>query len=276
MERIDAHQHFWHFDAARDSWITADMQGIARDFLPSHLLPLLKEAGVSGCVAVQASQSMSETDFLLKLAEENDFIRGVVGWIDLRDKAIEERLAAYADFPKLKGFRHILQAEDSAMVQQADFRRGISTLQQQGYTYDILIYSNQMPAIAQWVGDFEQQRFVLDHLGKPNMKGREFSPWKEHISHLAAYGHVYCKLSGLFAETENWSGWQASDFCLYMDHLLEAFGPKRILFGSDWPVSTLAASYQEVVNLVDEFLSALSPAEQQQIWASNAEDFYGL
>lgn len=252
------------------------MQGIARDFLPSHLLPLLKEASVSGCVAVQAGQSKAETDFLLQLAGENDFILGVVGWIDLRDEAIEDRLAEYSACRKLKGFRHILQTEDIAMVEQADFRRGILALERHGYTYDILIYRNQMPAIAQWVGDFEGMPLVLDHLGKPNVKGQDFFPWKDDISRLAAHEHVHCKLSGLFAEIEDWKGWRASDFCFYIDHLLETFGPKRILFGSDWPVCTLAASYQEVVHLVDGFLKTLSPAEQQQIWASNAEDFYGL
>ncbi|WP_028295276.1 amidohydrolase family protein [Olivibacter sitiensis] len=276
MERIDAHQHFWHYDSIRDSWITEEMRAIARDFLPTNVLPSMQAAGISGCVAVQADQSQAETDFLLVLAEKYDAIKGVVGWIDLLDLNIEAHLEKYSSSPKLKGFRHILQAEDIAIVQEKRFREGIKALGKYGYTYDILVHRHQIASIAAWVGDFEEQRFVLDHLGKPNINGKERAPWKEDVSKLAAHEQVYCKLSGLFAEDINWKGWRADDFSFYIEHVLEAFGPGRVIFGTDWPVCTLAASYEQVADLIEGFLSSLSMDEQAQIWALNAKDFYGL
>jgi len=276
MKRIDSHQHFWHYHPGKDGWITDDMAVIQRDFLPNDLEPILDANGVSGCVAVQADQSEAETSFLLGLADRHSFIQGVVGWVDLQAPDVSDRLAHFSRYPKLKGFRHIVQGEeDSRFLLRPAFLNGIEALAQHGYTYDILVKPHQLDAAIEFVRCFPDQPFVIDHLAKPYIKTGDREPWAAHLETVAAYPHVYCKLSGMVTEAD-WNGWKPSDFLFYTQHIIQVFGPHRVMFGSDWPVCLVAAPYREVVELVGLAIDELSPAEQGLIWHKNAVDFYRL
>ncbi|HEX9151238.1 MAG TPA: amidohydrolase family protein [Flavobacterium sp.] len=274
-KRIDAHQHFWKFDPVRDSWIDGSMQKIQKDFLPEDLLPLLTKNKFSGCVAVQASQSIEETNFLLNLATKNDFIKGVVGWIDLLDDNIAERLAAFSSQKKLKGFRHVVQGEPDDFMLRNDFRNGISELKPFGYTYDILVFHRQLPAAIDLVNRFPDQAFVLDHIAKPDIKSGAIQSWKENIKELAKAENVICKISGMVTEA-NWHSWTMDDLKPYLDVIFENFSKKNLMFGSDWPVCNLAANYNLVVKTLEEYISQLPTQEQELIWHGNANTFYKL
>jgi L-fuconolactonase len=276
MLKIDAHQHFWHFDPVRDSWITQDMSVIRRDFLPQDLGPVLQQHGFDGCVAVQADQSPAENMFLLANASGHDFIKGVVGWVDLWAEDVAGQLEALQPYPKLKGFRAILQgAADPALMLQPAFQRGLGQLRRYGYTYDILIYANQLPYIPELVGAFPDQPFVVDHLAKPGIKSRDITDWRREIQAVAAHENVFCKVSGLVTEAD-WRHWQPADFRPYLDAVVAAFGPERLMYGSDWPVCLVAASYSQMLRLVQDYFAAFSPAEQDLIFGGNAVKFYGL
>ncbi|MBO9155373.1 amidohydrolase family protein [Chitinophaga sp. GCM10012297] len=273
---IDAHQHFWQFDPVRDAWITEEMQTIRKDFLPEDLKPVLEKNGVDGCVAVQADQSETETDFLLQLANENDFIKGVVGWADLRGADIKSRLEHYSKFPLLKGFRHIVQGEpDKNFLLRDDFGNGIKALAEYDFTYDILVYPHQLPAVGEFVKKFHEQPLVIDHLAKPDFETGELKSWEQHIRNIARYKNVYCKLSGMVTEADL-QNWEYEDFVPFLEVALEAFGPDRLMFGSDWPVCLLAAEYEEVIGIVRQFVGKLSASEQTQIMGGNAAEFYKL
>jgi L-fuconolactonase len=274
--KIDSHQHFWKFDPNRDSWITDEMKTIQRDFLPHELSILLEKHGFDGSVAVQASQSEEETDFLISLAAQYSFIKGVVGWIDLRAKDISERLSHYKAFPVLKGFRHVLQGETQRdLMLEPDFKRGIAALQQHDYTYDILIFPDQLKFSAALVEEFPAQRFVIDHIAKPYISKSEINEWKKDVEHIAKYQNCYCKISGMVTEA-NWHHWKKEDFRPYLDVVVNAFGPNRILFGSDWPVCLVAANYENMLEIVSEYFSTFSTHEQQLFWGLNAMNFYKL
>jgi L-fuconolactonase len=276
MLKIDAHQHFWLFDPVRDSWIKEEMAVIRRDFLPQDLAPVLQQHGFDGCVAVQADQSPAENLFLLAQARDNDFVKGVVGWVDLWAKDVEAQLEGLIQYPKLKGFRAILQgAADPALMLQPAFKRGLRHLGRFGYTYDILIYANQLRYIPELVGAFPDQPFVLDHLAKPAIKRQEIADWRREIQAVAAHDNVYCKVSGLVTEAD-WQHWQPADFRPYLDTVVEAFGTDRLLYGSDWPVCLVAASYTRMLNLVRDYFAPFSPAEQDRIFGLNAIEFYNL
>jgi L-fuconolactonase len=273
---IDAHQHFWNYNPVKDAWITNDMKVIQDDFLPHHLLPVLTENEVDACVAVQADQSEDETAFLLELSAKHDFIRGVVGWIDLCADNIQERLTYYNQFSKLKGFRHIVQGEpDPEFLLREDFCRGIHALAKYYFTYDILVYPLQLPAVAAFVKQFPQQRFVIDHMAKPDFKSGDIKEWEKHMRVIAEEPQVYCKLSGLVTEAD-WQNWQPSHFAPFLDVALEAFGADRLIFGSDWPVCQLAGSYTQVKQLITDYISRLSATEQANIMGLNAVKFYNL
>ena len=273
---IDAHQHFWHFDPVRDAWITEEMQVIRKDFLPADLEPVLKANGVQGCVAVQADQSEAETEFLLQLARGNSFIKGVVGWVDLRADNIKSRLEHFSQFPALKGFRHIVQGEpDKNFLLRDDFCKGIAALAEYGLTYDILVYPHQLPAVGEFVKKFKDHPLVIDHLAKPDFETGELKGWEQHMRGIARYKNVYCKLSGMVTEADM-QNWKQEDFVPFLEVVLEAFGPDRLMFGSDWPVCLLAAEYEEVLGIVQNFISRLSATEQQQIMGGNAVEFYKL
>ncbi|PSL46783.1 L-fuconolactonase [Chitinophaga niastensis] len=273
---IDAHQHFWQYHPVRDAWINESMQVIRRDFLPEDLAPVLEANGVHGCVAVQADQSTEETAFLLALADQHDIIKGVVGWIDLRADDIHEQLSQYAAQPKLKGFRHIVQGEpDNRFILGENFCRGIKALSQYHFTYDILVYPKQLPAVEEFVQQFPQQQLIIDHLAKPDIRAGELNAWASHMRRIAQSPNVYCKLSGLVTEAD-WQHWQPDHFKPFLEVALEAFGANRLLFGSDWPVCLLAGAYEEVKGIITDYISTLSTTEQNKIMGGNAISFYHL
>ena len=276
MKKIDAHQHFWKFNEERDSWITEDMNVIRRDFLPEDLEPILKENNIEGCVVVQSDQTEQETLFQLQNATDFSFIKGVVGWVDLQDSQVEQRLDFFGEYDKLKGFRHILQGEtDRDKMLQSGFLNGISKLERRSLTYDILVFPDQLKYLPEFVSKFPNQRFVLDHIGKPNIKIQEISEWKKDIQALAVFENVQCKVSGLVTETD-WKTWKAEDFAPYLDAITESFGINRIMFGSDWPVCLLAASYTEVLTITEDYFKAFSVEERHLVFYQNAVDFYRL
>lgn len=273
--RIDSHQHFWRFDPIRDSWITPEMAVIQRDFLPSDLQPLLVASNMDGSIAVQVDQSIKETLSLLRLAEDHPFIQGVVGWADLRSTEVADQLDYLSQFKKLKGFRHIVQSEPAGFLDEKDFRFGISLLSKHNFSYDILIYPQQLEEAIRFVSQFPNQRFVVDHLAKPPIRQGILQPWRTLIARLASAGNIYCKISGMVTEGK-WSGWNQRDFEPYLDTIIEAFGPGRMMYGSDWPVCQLAASYQEQLAIVESCISQLSRSEKQAIMGENAIRFYNL
>lgn len=273
---IDAHQHFWRYCAERDTWITEEMSVIRRDFLPLDILPELDRNGIGASIAVQASQSDEETKFLLDLARANDRICGVVGWIDLQSDRIAEDLRAWMPSEKLCGFRHVAQAEpDDRFLMRAEFVRGVRALAEFGFTYDILIYPRQLPAATGLVESCPGQRFVLDHIAKPPIKTGEMKDWARDIRALASAGDVYCKLSGMVTE-HDWRNWQPGDFHRYLDVVFDAFGPQRLMFGSDWPVCLVAASYAQVKQIVADYTQHNAPAALDAILGENAARFYGV
>jgi L-fuconolactonase len=274
--KIDAHQHFWHYDPARDSWITDQMAILKRDFSPQEFTPEFRAAGMDASVAVQADQSEQETIFLLNLAENNERIAGVVGWVDLRSPDADERLQFFYQFPKLCGFRHIAQSEpDDRFLVEPSFMNGISLLREFKFTYDILIYPRQLPAALELVSHFPEQRFVVDHLAKPEIKSNNLGSWLAGIRAVAENPNVYCKLSGLVTEAD-WVNWKPDDFRPYLDVVFDAFGPERLMFGSDWPVCLLAASYLQVKQIIDDYLEPCESQLKKLIFGGNAIRFYNL
>lgn len=275
MQIIDTHQHFWKYNPVDHDWITDDMQVIRKDFLPHDLASELQGNYVDACIAVQANQTEKETEWLLQLANENDFIRAVVGWVDLRSEAIEERLQYYSNFKKLKGFRHVLQGEEPSFMLQEDFLNGISKLQRFGFTYDLLIFPHHLEAALQLVEQFPLQPFVIDHLAKPLIKEGKIDEWKNKLEKISQRPNVFCKLSGMVTEA-NWTNWTADDLRPYIDAVVKSFGIDRILFGSDWPVCLVASSYSKWLNIVKEYFASYSVEEQEKVFNKNAIRFYNL
>ncbi|RWY53933.1 amidohydrolase family protein [Mucilaginibacter gilvus] len=275
MQKIDAHQHFWKFDPVRDSWISDDMAVIQRDFYPEHLAPVLAENGIDACIAVQADQSETQTNFLIDFAKSNPFIIGVVGWVDLRADDLYERLQHYSKRSVVKGFRHVLQGEAGEFMLGEKFMRGISMLNQYGFTYDVLIRHDQLSYAEQLVAAFPQQKFVIDHLAKPAIKAQETAPWAQQIAAIAQHENVYCKVSGFCTEAD-WANWHPSDVKPYLDVVFQAFGTDRLMFGSDWPVNLVAGGYNKTVECLNAYLAPFSPADQEKFWGDNAASFYNL
>ncbi len=275
MLRIDAHQHFWQYDPVRDSWIDDTMTVIRKDFMPEDLQPLLQQHQLNGCVVVQSDQSEDENTFQLANAAANDFIKGVVGWVDLCSDSVKERLQYYSRFEKMKGFRHILQGEAAEFILQDNFKHGISLLRQYGFTYDILVYAHQLRHAAQLVAAFPDQPFVIDHIAKPAIKDGEIISWEKGIRTIAKHENVYCKISGMVTEAD-WKNWNEQSFKPYMDIIVEAFGVERIMYGSDWPVCLLAADYATNIDIVQQYFSTFSAAEQVSFFGENAAKFYQL
>jgi len=271
--RLDAHQHFWKFDSAEYPWILPDWP-IRRDFLPDDLWPLLGQCGIEGCIAVEARQSLKETHWLLDLAKQHPFIKGVVGWVDLRARTLEEDLHQLAKDSNLVGVRHVLQDEpDDRFMLRPEFMRGIGMLAQFHLTYDILITPRQLPAAVELVKSFPNQPFVIDHLAKPFIRQGTLSPWSEQIREIAKSPNVFCKISGMVTEAD-WALWKATDFEPYLDVVFDSFGVDRLMFGSDWPVCLLSAAYHRVFSVVEDWLVRLNEDQRQQISAGNCERFY--
>lgn len=273
---IDSHQHFWKYEPTKHAWIDDNMASIRRDFLPSDLKKVYTENEIDGCVAVQADQTLAETDFLLDLAENNDFIKGVVGWADLRAENVEETLEKYASHKKLIGWRHIVQGElDPNFLLRPEFIRGISYLEKYDYTYDILVYPHQLGAVLEFVKQFPNQKFVIDHIAKPYIKNGFYEGWAILMEAIAQYENVYCKLSGMITEAD-YSSWTADQLHPYLHHVLEIFGSDRLMFGSDWPVCLVAGGYSDVKKVVTDFISTLGQNDQTMIMGENAVAFYRL
>ncbi|MGD9928459.1 MAG: amidohydrolase [Mangrovibacterium sp.] len=273
---IDSHHHFWNYNSIEFDWIDEEMAAIRKSFLPADLKQTIDANGVDGVVSVHARQCLEETDWLLRLAAENDFMKGVVGWLPLADKAIHELLPHYAANPWLKGIRHVVQGEpDPEFILGKDFNRGISLLKNYGLVYDILIFEHQLPNTIRFADQHPEQPFVLDHIAKPKIKANEITAWAKNLKELAKRENVSCKISGMVTEAD-YKNWTAEQLQPYFDVVLEAFGPSRLLYGSDWPVCLVAASYADWLKLVKKVLSALSEAEQKQIFYENAVKVYQL
>lgn len=274
--RLDAHQHFWHYSPQEYGWIDARMQRIARDFLPGDLAPSLAASTLDGCIAVQARSSLAETAFLLDLARAHPFVKGVVGWADLCADDAPDVVARLAAEPRLRGLRHIVQAEPDDFLLRPDFQRGVRTLGAHGLVYDVLIYPRQLAAANAFVRALPDQPFVLDHLAKPDVAHAQRDGWEAGFRALAHGTHVACKVSGLVTEA-SWGRWRRDDFRYYLDVALDAFGADRLLFGSDWPVCLVAArDYEQVFELVADWAAPLSPAERARLFGGNAARIYGI
>ncbi|MCL7762581.1 amidohydrolase family protein [Polaribacter sp. Z014] len=273
---IDSHQHFWKYEAEKHSWIDDEMSVIRRDFLPSDLSKVYKENGIDGCVAVQADQTLEETDFLIDLAAENSFIKGIVGWVDLRAENIEEVLEKYSKNTIVKGFRHVVQGEaDHNFLLRPNFLRGIAALEKYNFTYDILVFPHQLGAVLEFVQRFPNQKFVIDHIAKPYIKDGFFDGWASQMKEIATYKNVLCKVSGMITEAD-YNTWTEAQLNPYLEVVFNAFGTERIMFGSDWPVCLVAGNYTEVKNIVTNYISKFSEAEQKAIMGENAIDFYNI
>lgn len=274
--RIDSHQHFWSYNPIRDTWITDEMSLIRNDFIPEHLQPILKEYGFDGCITVQSEQSEAENILQLTNAEGHEFIKGVVGWVDLQSVDVEERLSYYSTQPLMKGFRHVLQGEtDRGLMIQAPFKNGISLLAKYGFTYDILIFPDQLRYAYQLASQLPGQKFVIDHIAKPSVKTGEIADWKRDLKAFAPLQNVSCKISGMVTEAD-WHNWKQEDFTPCLDTVVETFGTNRIMYGSDWPVCLVAAEYGAMLGIVESYFQSFSVAEQEAFFGGNAAAFYNL
>jgi L-fuconolactonase len=274
--KIDSHQHFWRYNSARDAWITDEMAVLKQDFLPEQLAAEFTANGIDASVAVQADQSEDETNFLLQLANRSDRIAGVVGWVDLLSQRVAECLEHFSHFEKLRGFRHIAQTEkDDRFLARNDFVKGVAHLREFGFTFDILVYASQLPAAIELVSRLPEQRFVIDHLAKPEIKAKKTEPWAAQMKEVARNKNVFCKVSGIVTEAD-WRNWKPEDFRPYLDVVFEAFGADRLMFGSDWPVCLLAASYGQVKQLIEDYVKGYSEADKDKIFGGTAARFYGL
>lgn len=271
---IDSHVHFWKYDKKRDTWMK-DMKVLQQDYLPSTLAGTFKRNGVDGCVAVQADQSELETHFLVELSKTNPIIKGVVGWVDLRASNISERLAYFSQYSIIRGYRHVVQGEPLDFLGGADFQRGIQALSAYNYTYDILIYHHQLKAAVEFVSRFPDQRFVVDHCAKPDIKSKKIDEWKNLVTQIASFPNVHCKLSGLFTEAD-WKEWSAGDFYPYLDTVFKVFGVDRLMFGSDWPVMLAAGIYVQWKSLLEKYMENFAEEDKEKVFGLNAGRFYHL
>jgi len=270
----DAHVHFWRYTAEEYAWIDDTMIALGRDFTPEDALGVMAPAGIEGCVAVQVRQTLEETRWMLRLADRYPFIAGVVGWVDLRSDDLDAEIESVAH-PKLVGVRHIVQAERDEFLLDESFRRGVARLAQHGLAYDILIYARQMPATVAFAAAVPDVRLVLDHLGKPDVRGGGYDPWRRDLDRIAALPNVCAKLSGLVTEAD-WNRWTIEDLHRYVNAAIEAFGPERLMFGSDWPVCTLAAEYGQVIEIIRTAIDGRPQSEQDSIFGGTARRFWNL
>lgn len=272
---IDTHVHFWKYNKIKDAWITDEMKLLQRDFLPQDLQPVLYENNVNGVIAVQADQSENENGFLIELSKKNSFIKGIVGWVNLQNENIENKLLYYSKLPVIKGFRHIVQAEQNGFLENKNFLNGIGILKRFNFTYDILIYENQLEETVEFVNKFAGQKFIIDHCAKPEIKNKSILKWESGIKEISKNKNIYCKLSGLTTEA-NWNSWQEPDFHPYLDVIFENFGTDRLVFGSDWPVVLISGGYSKWKNLLENYMSDFSKEDKEKVFTKNAIEFYNL
>jgi L-fuconolactonase len=272
--RLDAHQHFWKYNPAEHIWMTDTMAALKRNYLPRDLAPLLSASGIDGCIAVQACQNIEETRWLLELAEQDDFIKGVVGWVELCSEELPQQLERFARHPRLVGVRHIVQDEpDDEFMLRSAFRAGIARLADHDLAYDLLLYPRHLPVAVKLVREFQNQRFVLDHIAKPGIAGGIISPWEQDLRALADYPNVWCKISGMVTEAR-WKGWTREDFRPYLDVVLDAFGAERLMIGSDWPVCTLSGDYAATMSIAKDFVASLPAQARNGVLGKNCAAFY--
>lgn len=258
------------------SWINDEMAVIRRDYYPGDLATSLKQLGITGTIAVQADETHQETDFLLDLADKNEFIKGVVGWINMHHQELETELEKYKFANKLKGFRCVMQgAPDEKYLSNQLFSENLKKLATTGYTYDLLVYHHQLPALISLTEKLPDNQMILDHIGKPDIKNQQFNSWKENIKVLSAHPGIYCKLSGMITEAD-YKNWKYDDLIPYMEVCAEYFGIDRLCFGSDWPVCLVAGSYHQVCEIVERFVSQLPMEDQMKVFGKNTMDFYKL
>ena len=274
--KIDSHHHFWKYDPETYSWMNEKMELLQRDYLPQNLKDEIDKVGVEGVVSVQADQSIKETEQLLGYADSHDFILGVVGWLPLSDQGVENLIERYSSNHLLKGIRHVVQDEpDDRFILDEAFNRGVEKLRKYNLVYDILIYERQLGSTIEFVDRHKGQVFVLDHVAKPRIQDKVMEPWKTQMKELAKRENVFCKLSGMATEA-NWQNWQPEDLHPYMEVALDAFGAKRLMFGSDWPVARLAVEYHSWIDLCRMFVSSLTLDEQGLIGGEVAREVYDL
>lgn len=276
MMIVDAHNHFWKYDAQQYSWISDEIAPLKNDFYPAALKLEMDKNDVHASVAIQARHNEFDTTFLLEQAEINPFILGVVGWLDLTRADVEQSLDWYVRFPKLVGLRHLIpdEADDQFMLRK-DFMEGVALLKEYELAYDLLLTEQHLPQAIQFMENFPDQKMVLDHLAKPLIKAGKLEPWATYIKELAQHENLYCKLSGLVTEA-NWNNWQEADIYPYLDIVFEAFGPSRLMYGSDWPVCLLASNYTRVLKLIKDYIAPLEAKEQERVMGLNAVQFYNL
>lgn len=274
--KIDCHQHFWNYNPDEYGWISNEMEILKKNYLPEQLLNELSAAGFNGTVAVQARQCVEETQWLLNLAEQNDFIKGIVGWVDLCSPRVEEQLNQFSQHPKLVGVRHVIHDEpDENFILREDFLKGISLLNKFGLTYDILIFPRHLSNTIRLISQFPDQVFILDHIGKPLIKDKILSPWRENIEILAGFKNVYCKLSGIVTEAD-WKNWKKTDITAYLDVIFSAFGADRLMIGSDWPVCLIAGKYEQIMNVIIDYIQTYSHEDKYKILGETAIKAYKL
>jgi L-fuconolactonase len=272
--RLDSHQHFWRYDPVQYPWMRDDMALLRRDYLPAQLAPLLQSVQFDGSIAVQARQSLAETEWLLALSDQHPAIQGVVGWVDLRSPALAAQLEQFAPHPKLVGVRHVLQDEpEDEFMLLPEFQRGIGQLAKFGLTYDLLLFPRHLPIAVKLVRAFPEQPFVLDHLAKPLIAHGQISPWREDLRELSKLPNVFCKLSGMVTEAR-WRDWTSEQFEPYLDAAVEAFGTERLMIGSDWPVCTLSAAYSEAMDIVMRYVEQFLAHQRDNILGGTCARFY--
>lgn len=276
MQKLDAHIHFWHFDPVEYGWIPDAMSSIQKDRQPDDVAPEYEKHGVEGGVAVQARQNHKETEYLINLARHSSIIKGVVGWVDFCNPGSGEIFKQWSQYPELVGFRHVVQDEpDNEFLLRKDFLKGVSMLDPDRFTYDILVFEKQLPAAIKFAGQLPDHRLVLDHIGKPDIINGSRKAWEKQIQNLAALPNVFCKLSGIITEAD-WQNWQPESLIPYIKIILEHFGTERVMFGTDWPVCTVAGTLDDVFNLIHDGLGDLSANEQQQVFYNTCKNFYKL
>jgi L-fuconolactonase len=273
--QVDTHVHFWKYNKERDGWITDNMRILQQDYLPQTISSTLKRNDIDGCIAVQASQAEVETLFLMELSKTHDIIKGVVGWVDLQKENIEERLRYFSQYPIIKGWRHVVQAEPNDFLLRKNFQHGVQALQHYGYTYDILIYHHQLKPAVEFVSRFPEQKFIIDHCAKPDVSNKKIDEWKSLMQEIAKHPNVYCKLSGLFTEAK-WKQWSPNEFYPYLDVVFDTFGTNRLIFGSDWPVILLSGIYVQWKSLLEKYMENFGEEEREKVFGSNAIQFYNL
>ena len=271
---IDTHVHFWKYNRQRDGWMDT-MKILQQDYLPENISLTLTRNGVDGCVAVQADQSELETHFLIELARTHPIIKGIVGWIDLQNENVEERLSYFSQYPSIKGWRHIVQGEPDNFLSGKNFQRGVGFLQEYDYTYDVLIYHHQLQQAVEFVSKFPDQKFIIDHCAKPDIRHKKIEDWKVLMKEMATHSNVHCKVSGLFTEAA-WKEWSAGEFYPYLDIVFQEFGIDRLLFGSDWPVILVSGIYVQWKSLLEKFMENFPEEEKQKFFGDNAVRFYNL